>query len=247
MARDAGAKRVIMASCAPPIRYPNVYGIDMPSRQELVAHGRTEDEIAQAIGADMVIFQTLPDLVESCRKFNTSIETFDCSVFTGEYVTGGVDEEYLQHIQSLREDSAMSKKAALIHNHSPSKPLTNGESPRKAVNGTIAHGEEAMDQHLENKKEDDLLFEVGCSGPMNGSDAVGLYNEPNLKRRPSGSRKHDDGQHDTMIGLSNSFYAGLATMDVNDNGPADLGVSEGANSVAGGAGAASNVAQSQSR
>lgn len=105
MAKDVGAKKVIVASCAPPIRYPNVYGIDMPSRKELVAHGRDENSIARAIGADLVIFQTLSDLVESVRHLNTGIPTFDCSVFTGEYVTGGVDESYLQHIEDLRSDN----------------------------------------------------------------------------------------------------------------------------------------------
>jgi len=109
MAKDVGAKKVIVASCAPPIRYPNVYGIDMPSRRELVAHNRDPDAIATAIGADLVIFQTLSDLVESVRGLNPSIEQFDCSVFTGEYVTGGVDEEYLQHVESLRGDNCRLK------------------------------------------------------------------------------------------------------------------------------------------
>ena len=127
MAKDVGAKKVIMASCAPPIRsvplseglpappltsrrYSNVYGIDMPSPLELVAHGRTDEEIAQDIGADLVIYQTLPDLVESCRQFNPSIKSFDCSVFTGEYVTGGVDERYLEYLDGLRNDNAQAKK-----------------------------------------------------------------------------------------------------------------------------------------
>jgi len=121
MAKDVGAKKVIVASCAPPIRcvtvsacpklvftfsrYPNVYGIDMPSRKELVAYERDEESIANAIGADFVIFQTLPDLVESVRHLNTNITTFDCSVFTGNYVTGGVDESYLEEIESLRSDN----------------------------------------------------------------------------------------------------------------------------------------------
>jgi len=77
----------------------------MPSRSELVAYGRTTEEIAKFIGADLVIFQKLPDLVASVRQFNPSIETFDCSVFTGEYVTGGVDERYLTHVESLRADN----------------------------------------------------------------------------------------------------------------------------------------------
>jgi amidophosphoribosyltransferase len=76
----------------------------MPSRSELVAYDRTTEEIAEAIGADLVIFQKLPDLIASVRQLNPSIETFDCSVFTGEYVTGGVDEPYLTHIESLRAD-----------------------------------------------------------------------------------------------------------------------------------------------
>ncbi|KAI6150676.1 phosphoribosyltransferase-like protein [Pisolithus tinctorius] len=109
MAKDVGARKVIVASCAPPIRHSNVYGIDMPSRTELVAYGRTTEEIAEAIGADLVIFQTLPDLITSVRQLNPSIETFDCSVFTGEYVTGGVDEAYLTHIESLRADHVKNK------------------------------------------------------------------------------------------------------------------------------------------
>lgn len=114
MAKDVGAKKVIMASCAPPIRYPNVYGIDMPSRAELVAHGRTTDEVAVAIGADLVIFQTLPDLVASVRQLNPMIERFECSVFSGEYVTGGVDGVYLDHLESTRSDN-MKTKAAVVN------------------------------------------------------------------------------------------------------------------------------------
>lgn len=109
MAKDVGAKKVIVASCAPPIRYSNVYGIDMPSRSELVAYNRDEEDIAKEIGADLVIYQSLPDLVASVRQFNPAIEHFDCSVFTGEYVTGGVDAEYLQYIESLRADNVKGK------------------------------------------------------------------------------------------------------------------------------------------
>ncbi len=108
MAREAGAKKVYFASCAPPIRYPNVYGIDMPSPQELVAHGRTEDEIAKEIGADCVIFQQLDDLVDACRRFNPEIDTFDVSVFSGCYVTGDITPIYLEHLQALRNDTAKS-------------------------------------------------------------------------------------------------------------------------------------------
>ena len=113
MAKDVGSKKVIMASCAPPIRYPNVYGIDMPSRAELVAHGRTSAQVAQAIGADLVIFQTLPDLVASVRQLNPSIDHFECSVFDGEYITGGVDDKYLDHLEGIRSDNM--KAAAAVN------------------------------------------------------------------------------------------------------------------------------------
>ncbi|KAH8826939.1 phosphoribosyltransferase-like protein [Flagelloscypha sp. PMI_526] len=109
MAKDVGAKKVLVASCAPPIRYSNVYGIDMPSRSELVAHNRTTEEIATEIGADLVIFQTLDDLITSVRGLNKTIEQFDCSVFTGKYVTGGVDEAYLQNLEGLRADNTRGK------------------------------------------------------------------------------------------------------------------------------------------
>lgn len=84
----------------------------MPSPVELVAHNRTTDEIAQHIGADLVIFQTLPDLIDSCRRFNPSITDFENSVFTGEYVTGGVTGGYLEHLERLRSDKAKAKKEA---------------------------------------------------------------------------------------------------------------------------------------
>ncbi|OAD08785.1 hypothetical protein MUCCIDRAFT_136095 [Mucor lusitanicus CBS 277.49] len=104
MAREAGAKKVYFASCAPPIRYPNVYGIDMPTRSELVAYNRNEDEIAEEIGADKVIYEDLHDLTESVRRFNPSIETFDTSVFDGKYITGDVDESYFSYIEGERND-----------------------------------------------------------------------------------------------------------------------------------------------
>ncbi|OWZ34414.1 amidophosphoribosyltransferase [Cryptococcus neoformans AD2-60a] len=114
MAKDVGAKKVVFASCAPPIRYSNVYGIDMPSPEELVAHNRTTEEIAKHIGVDLVIYQTLDDLVASCKQFNPSIKQFDCSVFTGEYVTGGVDDKYLEHLMKLRNDKAKAKKIQTV-------------------------------------------------------------------------------------------------------------------------------------
>jgi len=112
MARDAGAKKVYFASAAPAIRYPNVYGIDMPSAEELIAHGRTEEEVCQAIGADWLIYQDLEDLVESARGEYTDIDRFENSVFTGDYVTGDVDEAYLQRLDARRNDKAKAQVSA---------------------------------------------------------------------------------------------------------------------------------------
>jgi amidophosphoribosyltransferase len=177
MARDVGAKRVIVASCAPPIRYPNVYGIDMPSQHELVAFGRTTEEVAAHIGADLVIYQTLDDLVESCRQSNPSIEKFDCSVFTGEYVTGGVDERYLASIDKLRNDKAKQKKTA---------------------NGTKV----GADDQAQNQQQATQATEFASSGPLNGADSlIGLPNHsPKLGPSSAPSPKND------MIGLHNSWY-----------------------------------------
>lgn len=106
MARDAGAKNVYFASAAPQVRYPNVYGIDMPSAKELLAHHRTDEQMCQALGADGLIFQDLDDLVAAAREGNPAITRFEDSVFTGEYITGDVDEHYFARLESLRSDSA---------------------------------------------------------------------------------------------------------------------------------------------
>lgn len=146
-----------------PQSHSNVYGIDMPSPQELVAHGRTTEEIAEHIGVDLVIYQTLEDLVASCKQFNPSIEQFDCSVFTGEYVTGGVDDRYLEHLMRLRNDNAKAKK-----------------------------NQAAVEQSE---------VQLGCSGPMNGSDSlIGLPNH-SPKIGPSAALSPND-----TVGLHNSWF-----------------------------------------
>jgi amidophosphoribosyltransferase len=106
MARDAGANKVYMASSAPPVRHPNVYGIDMPSAQELIAHDRTEEEISSLIGADFLVYQDLNDLVDSVKEGNPNIKKFDCAVFDGHYVTGDINQDYLKKIDIERNDSA---------------------------------------------------------------------------------------------------------------------------------------------
>jgi amidophosphoribosyltransferase len=106
MAKEAGAKRVYIASAAPPVRYPNVYGIDMPSVNELIAYNRSADEVAETIGADWLVYQDIEDLIASAQKGNDSVTKFDTSCFTGEYITGDVSEDYLARIESQRNDFA---------------------------------------------------------------------------------------------------------------------------------------------
>jgi amidophosphoribosyltransferase len=112
MARDAGAKKVYFASAAPPVRYPNVYGIDMPAARELIAHGRSEQEVCKAIGADKLIYQDLDDLIDAVGKGNPNIKQFDTSCFSREYVTGDIDDEYLARIEALRNDGAQEQRNA---------------------------------------------------------------------------------------------------------------------------------------
>lgn len=103
LAREAGAKKVYFASASPEVRFPNVYGIDMPSANELIAHGREVDEIRQLIGADDLIFQDLTDLIAAVREENPDITTFECSVFNGLYVTKDIDQAYLDDLENLRK------------------------------------------------------------------------------------------------------------------------------------------------
>ncbi len=110
MAREAGAKKVYFASAAPPVRYPNVYGIDMPAASELIAHGRSVEEISDLIGADGLIYQDLDDLVSTAAEGNSSIEAFDCSVFNGRYLAGNISQEYLDRVEAKRNDAAKEKQ-----------------------------------------------------------------------------------------------------------------------------------------
>jgi amidophosphoribosyltransferase len=111
MAREAGAKTVYFASAAPPVRYPNVYGIDMPAAAELIAHGRTEQEVCDWIGADGLVYQDLEDLIEAVgKKGKTAVQRFDTSVFNGDYVTGDITEEYLTRLEAGRNDDAKTSR-----------------------------------------------------------------------------------------------------------------------------------------
>ena len=128
MARESGARKVYFASASPPIRYPNVYGIDMPAADELIASGRTDDEICKLIRADWLIYQDLDDLIKAVKYDNGDIKEFDTSCFSGNYVTGDITGEYLGLVERERSDGAKAKRealrAVLDDDHEPSEAGT---------------------------------------------------------------------------------------------------------------------------
>ena len=105
MAREAGAHKIYFASAAPPVRYPNVYGIDMPTRQELIATDRSTEEICREIGADYLIYQDLESLIRAISKISPTVKNFETSCFDGNYITGDVTTEYLRTIELQRNSS----------------------------------------------------------------------------------------------------------------------------------------------
>jgi amidophosphoribosyltransferase len=105
MAKEAGANKVYFASAAPPVKYQNLYGIDMPATKELVASKKTDEEICAEIGADWLIYQDLSDLIASVQEGNPDIKEFECSVFTGEYITP-LSDGYLENLENTRDDSS---------------------------------------------------------------------------------------------------------------------------------------------
>ncbi|TDI94312.1 MAG: amidophosphoribosyltransferase [Chloroflexi bacterium] len=126
MSRDAGANKVYVASAAPPVRFPNVYGIDMPTRHEFVANDRTEEEIARVVGADWLVYQSIEDLLSCAVEGNPRISRYECSVFDGDYVTGDIDAEYLERLSLHRSDDMKQRREAELsgdqsvielHNH----------------------------------------------------------------------------------------------------------------------------------
>ena len=110
MTREAGAKKVYMASAAPPVKFPNVYGIDMPASKEFIADDRTIDEVADFIGCDKLFYQNLIDLIDAVKIESPSITNFDSSCFDGKYITGDVNEDYLLALDELRNDAEKRKK-----------------------------------------------------------------------------------------------------------------------------------------
>src|SRR5258706_14886992 len=102
MAREAGANRVIFASAAPPVRFPNVYGIDMPTRAELIAHGHSDQEICNLIEADGLVYQDIEAMKRSVSDLGPHLNNFDASCFDGQYITGDVTAEYLEALETER-------------------------------------------------------------------------------------------------------------------------------------------------
>ncbi|QBK06144.1 amidophosphoribosyltransferase [Hylemonella gracilis] len=120
MAREAGANKVYMASAAPPVRYPNVYGIDMPTVHELVAHGRTVEEVRQIIGADALIYQDVDGMKHAIGKLGTNLASFEASCFDGVYVTGDIQAEDIERMNSSRvkgDEDAMDTSRLALPNH----------------------------------------------------------------------------------------------------------------------------------
>ena len=103
MVREVGAKKVLFASAAPPVKYQNLYGIDMAATKELIAHNKTEAEVADAIGADELIYQSLDDLISSVQEGNPDIKDFETSIFTGNYPTQ-IEDGYLENLEEERSD-----------------------------------------------------------------------------------------------------------------------------------------------
>jgi amidophosphoribosyltransferase len=109
MAREAGANKVIFASAAPPVRYPNVYGIDMPTRRELIAHGRSDEEIRRLIEADGLVYQDIDAMKRSVSELGPHLTNFEASCFDGVYVTGDVTPDYLDRLEAARELAAIAE------------------------------------------------------------------------------------------------------------------------------------------
>jgi amidophosphoribosyltransferase len=137
MARDAGAKKVYFSSAAPPVRFSNVYGIDIPTRHELVAHNRSENEIEHEIGADQVIYNDLEDCIDAVRSLNPSkLFRFEDSCFSGDYVTEEVTEEYLRNLENSRGHGRTRSTSPQVFTSTPESPLTensNNNTPKHAI------------------------------------------------------------------------------------------------------------------
>lgn len=145
MVRRAGAKKVYLASAAPPVKYPNVYGVDMPSKKEFIANNLTEQEVCDVLGADGLIYQTMDSLLTAARDMNPEIKTFDCSCFDGNYITGDIDDEYLQALESTGRGLGRT----IINPKVPEVPDPATQlAPQRTFDVSFDDGEEEEEAHL---------------------------------------------------------------------------------------------------
>lgn len=149
MAREAGAVNVYLTSAAPPVRFPNVYGIDIPTKTELVAYNRTPEQVAQRTGANWVLYQELSDLEDAVREINPDIPSFDSSCFNGEYVTGNITEKYLNQLHQQRNDGAISMRAMRMLNVTSSLKSPGRSGMRHNLsNGSLGGGKQESDRSI---------------------------------------------------------------------------------------------------
>ena len=142
LAFEAGANRVYFASAAPPVRFPNIYGIDMPAASEYVAHGKVETEVAQELGVNWLLYQDLEDLEACIRVLNpTRVKRFDSSCFDGQYVTGDIDTDYLDQLATMRSDQEKPKQSWVdSRNESASTPTRAARGSDKMASGRYSPG-----------------------------------------------------------------------------------------------------------
>jgi amidophosphoribosyltransferase len=176
LARDAGAKKVYFASAAPPVRFPNVYGIDIPTRAELVAHNRTTEEICTTLGADLVVYNELADVVDAIKVLNPSILAnggrFEASCFDGEYVTKEVTMEYIEDLEHMRGSGRQGAAASTFSATSSSSSDPNdGPSRRTSASGSSVEIQISSTQASHGEGSTILVSqsEVGEMSPLNGS------------------------------------------------------------------------------
>ncbi|CEH16066.1 glutamine phosphoribosylpyrophosphate amidotransferase [Ceraceosorus bombacis] len=223
MARDAGAVRVVMASCAPPIRYSHVYGIDMPNRHELVAHDRSVEQVAKEIQADVVIYQTLQDLISSVQQFNPSLRSFDCSVFDGKYVTGGVNDAYLAHLEGLRSENAKIKaKSTRLPNGAGSEDTRGSGAIEAAVAVATPPGEGANDPKMAVPEHTEMVVKQDEAERARARNGSAVHN--GIKENVTRNHSKKESEGDGYLNCNGPMGGGDELGSSSHNGSEDIGL-----------------------
>ncbi len=196
MCRDAGAVNIIFCSAAPPIRYPNVYGIDIPVQNELIAYGRTEREISDKLGADLVVFGDCNDVVKSVTSLSKTFTRMDTSCFTGEYVTGNVDTELFERLNRERSDENISTKLQNVD-------IMDGGVIRSNTNGAPSPTYHERIPSYSPSLSETLIEDVVCEYDVNNSDSTVVVNEEICPPHPHTSKGR-------KIASMNSDYQNVA-------------------------------------